>query len=592
MSYHLNRNGESLGVFPLDELRRKRGAGELTGNELVWCQGMANWEPLDFVLRREKKERRRVPVWVIWLLAGGGAVMAAVTMGGILLVYKVKEQLAVWESEFSHAVVEGVELAGPVAVEPETRTVREVNELGRDFRRRHYLEGYERDGERGHACDADSVVFLQAWLAFHFGGEWPEMELSHWDLGRKVANSTCADPLVLAIASMHVAEPADYGRVLAPVQDDLMRSGHKPYPKFWITVVLGDEVRAKGRRDVLDASAVELFEQIFQGEDFGDSDQEILAENLVHGWGKSFFERKGMEVVSVVKNAGPEYEWLALVLEGEWHIIQAWRARGSGYANSVTEEGWRGFREHLAEARASLVPAWERHPEYPIAASRMIYVAMGESDPADMRVWFERALAAQVDYNAAWARMRWGLRPRWHGSHEAMLALGVAAVDTGRFDTDVPRKLFDVITDLESELSLPEGEHIYGREDIWPHLQRMYEGYLAEHAGLGSEDGWRSAYAGVAYFAGKYEVAREQLESLDWKPWPQSLAWWKVDLSLMPLEVAARTGSHADEVSVAEEAWKERDRAVATRLYRAISEDDPDERTREFVRRRLLVLER
>ncbi len=48
-------------------------------------------------------------------------------------------------------------------------------------------------------------------------------------------------------------------------------------------------------------------------------------------------------------------------------------ARGGGYANTVTKEGWQGFSEHLAQARSDLTDAWNLHPDFPLAPCRMIY---------------------------------------------------------------------------------------------------------------------------------------------------------------------------------------------------------------------------
>src|SRR5262249_45071235 len=148
--------------------------------------------------------------------------------------------------------------------------------------------------------------------------------------------------------------------------------------------------------------------------------------------------------------------------------------------DTVSDQGWKGFAGHLASAHSALEKAWKLHPERALAPAIMIKVAMGESEPEQMRSWFDRAIAAQIDIPMAWSSMRWGLRPRWFGSLDAILALGYRAVDTKRFDTDVPRMLFDCISDVESEQELAPGEHIYGRFDIWPHLQQMYEGYIAE----------------------------------------------------------------------------------------------------------------
>ena len=97
-------------------------------------------------------------------------------------------------------------------------------------------------------------------------------------------------------------------------------------------------------------------------------------------------------------------------------------------------------------------------------------------EPLDPRI----ELGGQVHRQRfIWSDLRWGLRPRWYGDVDSMLALGVTAVKTRRFDTDDPRVFFDVVSDLEAELGLPRGQHIYGREDIWPHMQEMYEGYIA-----------------------------------------------------------------------------------------------------------------
>jgi hypothetical protein len=221
----------------------------------------------------------------------------------------------------------------------------------------------------------------------------------------------------------------------------------------------------------------------------------------------------------------------------------------------------------------------------------MIYVSLGDSDIQEMRLWFNRTTTAQIDYPRAWSDLRWGLRPRWYGNEEAMLALGVAAVNTGRFDTDVPRKFMDCIYDVESEMDLPAGRHIYGRSDIWPDLKQIYDGYVSAPAQAQDRDGWRTSYAIVAYFAGKYDVARTQLEALNWKPPAQSMSGWSVDLSLMPLEVAARTGPLGRQISDAETARDADDIDGALKKYSDLKDAaGADARTSEFIQRRLSQL--
>src|SRR5437868_242392 len=51
MDYRLHYQGQDLGAFPLEELRRRRMAGQLTGSEYVWREGLADWQTLDAVLQ-------------------------------------------------------------------------------------------------------------------------------------------------------------------------------------------------------------------------------------------------------------------------------------------------------------------------------------------------------------------------------------------------------------------------------------------------------------------------------------------------------------------------------------------------------------
>jgi hypothetical protein len=292
-----------------------------------------------------------------------------------------------------------------------------------------------------------------------------------------------------------------------------------------------------------------------------------------------------------VAQTGKSFAWLALVLEGEYHVKEAWKARGGGYAGTVTSQGWQGFHEHSAAARKCFTEAWTLHPEWPLAASRMVYVAMGDADAEEMRLWFDRAVTAQIDDAGAWSNLRWGLRPRWHGSRAALLALGVTALNTARFDTDVPRKFFDVVSDLESEAGLAPGEHLYGRNNIWPHLRRMYEGYIGVVSQAENRDGWRSTYAVVAHLAGHEDVAREQLEALHWQPHAWNLDGWGVELSLLPLEVAARTGAASNQIVGAEAHFQRADLAEAARLYGQLATaTNLDARTQAFIRHRRAAL--
>src|SRR4030095_12205638 len=97
---------------------------------------------------------------------------------------------------------------------------------------------------------------------------------------------------------------------------------------------------------------------------------------------------------------------------------------------------------------------WKLRPDMPFAASQMITVAMaGAGEESEtMRLWFDRAVAAQYDYDEAYTSMLWGLLPRWGGTHVRMLAFGGACARTRRFDTAIPADLNTAARQIANEL--------------------------------------------------------------------------------------------------------------------------------------------
>jgi hypothetical protein len=474
-----------------------------------------------------------------------------------------------------------------------TQTVYDAQRRDREFRQRQWVDGYEQHGERNSECDADADLFLKVFLARNYGGPEATNPMSLEQESDKLANDpNCKDPLVLTVAADETISSSDavdrFDRALAAYPN----SHHEAYPQIYgIIELIGRLGNNSSRVDSLETSALTILPKAFTDGSFTPADQRETGEIFINGWGARFFKRHAMEICNIVKQAGPDYKWLALTLDGEREINEAWAVRGSGYSDSVSSEGWRGFNSHLANARGYLTAAWMMHPDWPLAPERLITVSLGDSDLSEMRKWFDQATLAQIDYPRAWSDFRWGLRPRWYGNEQAILALGVAAINTGRFDTDVPRKYIDGIYDVESELGEPRGQHIFGRPDIWPNLARMYEGYINAPSQQKYVVGWRTSYAIVAYVAKKYDVARVQLEALNWEPRQTIMADWGLDATYMPLEVAARTGSLGSEVTDAEFLVTTGDVSGAIRKYKAMQNDSSaDARTHEYIGRRLAEL--
>ena len=161
---------------------------------------------------------------------------------------------------------------------------------------------------------------------------------------------------------------------------------------------------------------------------------ETLADRPEATWGVYFFVRqlvgatvRDRQTAFARSKADP---WIARMIEGEVELDLAWKARGSGWASEVTEEGWKGFAEHRALARKAFAAAWLMAPERPGPATGMLTALAGERSVAESDAWFRRATEAECDDPDAFDRYFWyACAPRWGGSPARMLRMAEVCRD-------------------------------------------------------------------------------------------------------------------------------------------------------------------
>lgn len=603
MNYDLLINGQNAGSFPLETLRERKRAGELTGMELVRGAGSSEWMTLDSALRDADRAsnasqvppvsaapvqgKSRMPGWAIALVIVAG--LLAIAGVGYLgwKSYKVAREIGRAVKQVRGE--EGPAAASrPIVFDENTLDEKASNARGKRFRMKQYVEAYREFGRHDAPWDKDVQTMLQAWLDDQFSDGTNAAQVSA--MIDKIVSNGCDDPLALTIAAYDSIEAHEKIHRLERAIPGYEKTSYRAYPRLYATAMLATQLGSKSpRHRELDQQSMALYTQALKdGSISKGDDEEEVAEVIINGWGSGFFLRNRGAIVKATEESG-KFEWLSLVLKGTAEVKDSWAARGGGYADTVTEEGWKGFYKHLAAAEEAFTAAWKLEPYRVLAPSSMIEVAMGKPDASaeGMRTWFDRATRARIDYRPAWKAMIWGLRPRWHGSHEEMLALGVAAIKTKRFDTVVPNQFHVIVSDIESELELGHGEHAYGQH--WANYREMYEGYIAEPSMKSRETGWRTWCAVVAYFSGEYEAAREQFEAMDWKCHRASLNGWGADLSLLPLQIAAYTGNAADLARRADRSYEQAEIPQAIELFEKLQEIG-DERTVKFCRARLLAL--
>jgi tetratricopeptide (TPR) repeat protein len=212
--------------------------------------------------------------------------------------------------------------------------------------------------------------------------------------------------------------------------------------------------------------------------------------------------------------------WIQTMVNGWHHCGLGWKMRGNGFANTVTEEGAKGFMENMAKSAEYFTKAWEMDPTLPDAATAMIHISMAGGDEKHTpRDWFDRAVEAQMDSKPAYDALVWSLRPRWSGSHTEMYKFGLECLATKRFDTAVPDRFIRIVLDIDSELD--ENGEIWREEGVFENLKILKEGVENEpcriahsNPNLMTLEVTLSTYFLIAVEVGKYDEARKVLDRL------------------------------------------------------------------------------
>ncbi|HPG31931.1 MAG TPA: DUF4034 domain-containing protein, partial [bacterium] len=120
-------------------------------------------------------------------------------------------------------------------------------------------------------------------------------------------------------------------------------------------------------------------------------------------------------------------------------IDKAWEARGTGWASSVTEEGWKEMNRYLIVGLDELKTAYELNPADPNIGAVGVIVTMGmDCNLASAKAWFNKAMNADPYHVSAYMQMMNILWPKWSGSYE----LAKSVVDDALTKTDFNPQLF------------------------------------------------------------------------------------------------------------------------------------------------------
>ena len=113
----------------------------------------------------------------------------------------------------------------------------------------------------------------------------------------------------------------------------------------------------------------------------------------------------------------------AHVARGISHVRAGWAARGTGYANTVTEQGWKVWAREIKSAEAAIDRALSLDPKHVIGHGQRVHLDRCQGTPREgFQKHLQAALAQAptlytIHYEAFWYNL-----PRYHGTWEQALA--------------------------------------------------------------------------------------------------------------------------------------------------------------------------
>lgn len=200
-----------------------------------------------------------------------------------------------------------------------------------------------------------------------------------------------------------------------------------------------------------------------------------------------------------------------LTAEAEIAIRDGLRARGGGFANTVTPEGWRVLRERIAAGRRLLDEAWALDPtDFEVARMQMDVETEDSHGRDEMGKWFTAATRLDPDDPRPYAaKLNW-LEPKWHGTTEDVLGFGRECAASERWSALIPLFLVQAHWAISRADGRAHPEY-YQDPKVWEEIKPVYDRYLQEPD---ASNFHKTRYAVIAAYSGHWKEANTLFKSM------------------------------------------------------------------------------
>jgi hypothetical protein len=209
-----------------------------------------------------------------------------------------------------------------------------------------------------------------------------------------------------------------------------------------------------------------------------------------------------IETVKHWNSLHPESATARIVLAGSY-VNFAWFARGNGYSDSVSKEGWDLFAERFELAKATLLEAAQLKDRCPywFEIVQMTALAEGWDRPLAKEI-FEKAVSFEPTYYHFYREYANYLQTKWYGEEgETQNFAGQIADHVGGDDGDIV--YFEIATLVACQCQ-SEKAPLVGLS--WPRIQK---GYMALRQNYGVSNIKLNRFALMAYSSDDKRAANQ-----------------------------------------------------------------------------------
>jgi hypothetical protein len=203
---------------------------------------------------------------------------------------------------------------------------------------------------------------------------------------------------------------------------------------------------------------------------------------------------------------------MALLAKGRAFFTYAWMARGIGYADSVSDSGWKLMKARLDIAADSLEKAWKLDPQDTRICLEMMRVILGQEKGQDqMELWFQRGMRLDPSNTDLCSAKLEYLRPRWNGSIKEMIEFGRECTLNTNWSGNVRLMLATAYYEASREISDTDQRIKFWRQPgVWNDIQFTYDQYIKLYPG--SDNEVRPFYAHFAYRCWQWQAFLDMIK--------------------------------------------------------------------------------